>query len=151
VGRAGGIVDHRPYCSGDCLGGGFGNSEADELLVDGQFVLGALLGQQLGRVDAQRPSQRKELMERDALLAGLHVGQGGAADPDAGGEPFLGHVALASQSAHSLAEGSIFRLDAWHGTIVARRDRCVNKADITACRLQRRCVRVVGIQAAFVS
>jgi hypothetical protein len=35
-GAAGGIVDHRPYCSGDCLGGGCGNAEADELLVDGQ-------------------------------------------------------------------------------------------------------------------
>jgi hypothetical protein len=116
------------------LGGGFGNAEADELLVDGQFVLGAWLGQQLGRVDAQCPSQRKELMERDALLAGLHVGQGGAAEPDVGGEPLLGHVALAAQSAHGLAEGSIFRLDAWHGTIVAAGDWCVNKADTTACR-----------------
>jgi len=56
------------------LGGGFGNAEADELLVDGQFVVGGWLRQHLGRVDAQRSSQRKEMMECDALLAGLHVG-----------------------------------------------------------------------------
>jgi len=57
----------------------------------------------------------------------------------------LGHVALASQSPHGLAEGSIFRLDAWHGTILAAGDRCVNNADITACRRQRRSVLLIDI------
>jgi hypothetical protein len=132
------------------LGGGCGNAEADELLVDGQFVVESWLGQQLRRVDAQRSSQCKELMECDALLARLHVGQGGAAEPDVGGQSFLGHVALAPQSAHGLAEGSILRLDAWHGTIVAAGARCVNKADMTACRRQRWCVRGVDILPSFV-
>jgi hypothetical protein len=96
IGRGIVILGHLSDYFGDRLRRTLGDAEADEFLING-VIGGRLLGKQLPGIGAERARQSQKLVECDALVAGLDIGEGRTAHVAVLRNPLLRQPTLAAQ------------------------------------------------------